>query len=228
MIQKSFSSTYIFIAPLALIAVTLLFYALARWLTISISLSLTGLGALGWTISLILRIPCLVLLRKLFGEQSQSQMVWLSGPTEELTRAVLVVFAAHTVAEGYALGLGWATIEVLYTIMQMLALHSLQERTDEQAILIKSLIAQQGMKKVLNEENLWWGVAERLSASAIHIGLTLTLVAQPWLALITAPLHSVLNYTAIRIVKHSAAFAELFIFGAALVLFTGGLLLTMR
>jgi hypothetical protein len=44
----------------------------------------------------------------------------------------------------------------------------------------------------------WWGVAERFSAAGLHIGLTLLIFAQPWLALATIVVHSCTNMLAPR------------------------------
>jgi hypothetical protein len=72
-----------------------------------------------------------------------------------------------------------------------------------------------------------WGFLERLGAIALHIGFTLMIFANPWLVLVTLPLHSVVNMTAVRFSKSHVALTELGLVLAGAAVLTAGLLLNL-
>jgi hypothetical protein len=47
----------------------------------------------------------------------------------------------------------------------------------------------------------WWGVLERITASALHIAFTLIIAAQPLLVVVTAPVHSAVNLALLRMAR---------------------------
>jgi hypothetical protein len=70
-----------------------------------------------------------------------------------------------------------------------------------------------------------WGILERIWASAYHIGATLVIAHTPWLVLLLIPLHSGLNFAALRAAKRSMISANMIIAATGLIVLAGGLLL---
>jgi hypothetical protein len=67
------------------------------------------------------------------------------------------------------------------------------------------------------------GVAERVAASALHIGFTLLVARQPRLALATAPAHSGVNLAALALLRRSTLLAESFVGGVGALALAAGL-----
>ena len=98
---------------------------------------------------------------------------------------------AATVVGGY----GWATVEVLLIAVNVLAVATLVTKDDEKSREARQLLEAQGMLKTAHP---LWGFVERISASALHLGFTLLLFANPWWVLLTLSAHSVTNMLAVR------------------------------
>jgi YhfC intramembrane metalloprotease len=139
-------------------------------------------------------------------------IVAASGPCEEGTRLVVLLLVGRTFPIALSVGLGWTAIEVVYTIVNGLAVASLLGRTDEKArqaqALLTSLYTTRGLTNMLTPSAPFLGVMERISASALHIGFTLLLAWQPLLVLATIPLHSATNFIALRLLRRSAVLTE--------------------
>lgn len=165
------------------------------------------LGAAGWVLALVLRQPvALIATRSTTRERAALIVGWISGPAEEIVRLGLVLLITGRVADAVWAGFGWATIEVLIVMVNLLVISNLMTRNDPKSIEARELLEAQGM---LKQTNPAWGVLERVSATALHLGFTLMLFAQPWLVLVTLPLHSVTNMLTVRFVKSRLAATEL-------------------
>jgi hypothetical protein len=165
------------------------------------------LGAAGWMLALVLRQPVALVAGRTTTPQRTATIVgWFSGPAEELVRLGLVLAVLRTVDDAAWAGFGWATIEVLLVAVNGLVIASLITRDDPKSVEARELLTAQGM---LGTQHALWGLLERLSATALHLGFTLMLFANPWLVLITLPMHSVTNMLMARFAKSHLAFAEL-------------------
>jgi hypothetical protein len=170
------------------------------------------LGAAGWMIALALRQPVAIIAARAVGQERAATIVgWCSGPAEELVRFGLVVLILGNFGGALWAGFGWATIEVLLVAVNIFVIAGLMTRDDPKSREAREILAAQGM---MSPQNPLWGFLERLSAIALHLGFTLMLFASPWLVLVTLPLHSVVNMTAVRFAKAHVALTEL---GLALV-----------
>lgn len=180
-----------------------------------------GLGALGWFIALFLRGPLSALVRRWPKEKAQTIIVGSSGVLEEGVRLILLAATSASFAWAQSVGQGWAAIEVVFTMVNAVVILSLIKRTDEKAVQAKALLMDQGNI----QGSPAWGVLERIWASAYHIGATLIIAHTPWLVLLLIPLHSGLNFTALRAAKRSVIRANLYIAAFGLITLAGGLLL---
>ncbi|SDR90907.1 hypothetical protein [Agrococcus carbonis] len=183
------------------------------------------LGAAGWLLALVLRQPIALLVsRRTTPERTATIVGWCSGPAEELVRLALVLLAIRSTEDALWAGFGWATVEVLLVVVNGIALASLITKTDAKSLEARALLEAQGM---LGAQQVVWGVLERVSATAVHIGFTLLLFAQPWLVLVTLPLHSVINMSISRLAKRHLAATELVFAAVAAVVLWAGLAVTL-
>jgi hypothetical protein len=162
-------------------------------------------GAGGWLLALVLRTPVGLVGMKVTGstERTQGWVVASSGPLEEATRLAVLVLVGRDLSTALWIGLGWASIEVLYAIANGFALASLAERTDPEAEQAKAMLPPSAFSGAAP----LWGVVERAWASALHIGFTLILAAVPLAVLVTAPVHSLVNVVALRLAQHRGMLA---------------------
>ncbi len=163
-----------------------------------------GWGALGWTIALFLRGPVSALVMKLPQKKAQTIVVGSSGVLEESVRLVLLALTSASYSWSLSVGQGWAAVEVLFTIINVLVIYSLSGRTDDKAVQAKEMLRLQGNL----DGNPLWGIVERIFASAFHIGSTLLLAFNPWLVLLLVPVHSLMNLAAVQLAKRSVALTE--------------------
>ncbi len=215
-------------APLTL-AVPLLFWLLGVQLGLPFAWQPFTLGIIGWLAALVLRMPFILLFPKIGVEENRRTVltILLSGPSEEGVRVLMVLFLLGAPENAFALGLGWATVEVFYSLIQSFALRSLSQRTDDKALRARALMQAQGMERSMEPGAPLWGVLERVSATAGHIGFTLLLAFSPWLVLLTAPIHSTANFAIVRLVRRSFFVAELTAATLFLAIFLTGILLTV-
>jgi hypothetical protein len=216
-VQKSF-----YLSVPVLVAVPI-FWALGlrAWLE-PITWSMVGLGAVGWLVALALRGPVALLVRQLQVPEERAKY-WIgaaSGPAEEGVRVVLLLLIGASFRQALWLGFGWATIEVLYTIMSGVLLASLLGRTDAEAEKAREFLQSQGL---LRESGAVYGVIERIGATALHIGYTLLVAWHPLIAVVTAIMHSAVNLVTVRLARHSLALTEAIIVVAGIVTFLLGL-----
>jgi hypothetical protein len=181
------------------------------------------LGAAGWVVALVLRVPVTLAFKRLPQKKLQTVVILSSGPLEEGVRLAALAVVGFTLPAASSLGQGWAAIEVVYAVINGLLLASLLTRNDEKAMQARAALEQIGMDP--NKNKSWAGPVERISASAYHIGAALLIAANPWLVFIAVLVHSLFNLTMTRLAKQSIAIAELFAFviGSAM-LITGWLI----
>lgn len=165
-----------------------------------------GLGATGWTIALFLRGPLSVLVKKMPKQRATTIVAAASGPFEEGVRVAVLLSTALSYPWAISLGQGWAAVEVVFTLINGVVLSLLLQRTDEKAMQVKEILQAQGS---VNLSPLW-GVAERVAASAFHIGATLIIASNPWLVVLMMPVHTGFNLSAMHLVKKSIPVAEAF------------------
>jgi hypothetical protein len=216
-VQKSFYLSVPF-----LIAVPILWaLGLGAWLE-PITWLMVGLGAVGWLVALALRGPVALLVRQLHVPEERAKY-WIgaaSGPAEEGARVVLLLLIGASFRQALWLGFGWATIEVLYTIMSGFLLASLLGRADPEAEKAREFLQSQGL---LRESGAVYGVIERIGATALHIGFTLLVAWHPLLAIVTAIVHSAVNLGTVRLARRSLALTEAIIVVAGIITFLLGL-----
>ena len=174
--------------------------AAAVWLGHPLELGSAVAGALGWLIALVLRTPVGLVGFRITGstERAQRWVVASSGPLEESLRLAVLLLIGRDLATALWVGIGWATIEVLYAIGNGFAVEQLSRRTDPDAEAARAMLP----PAALAASGPWWGVAERAWASALHIGFTLMLAAVPFLVIVTAGVHSAVNVAFLWLVRH--------------------------
>jgi hypothetical protein len=183
-----------------------------------------ALGAAGWMLALVLRQPvALVASRTTTPQRTATIVGWCSGPAEEIVRLALVLVALRAVGDAAWAGFGWATIEVLMVVVNTLVVASLMTKDDPGSVEARELLAAQGMT---TPQHPAWGFLERLSATALHLGFTLMLFVQPWLVLVTLPLHSVVNMLTVRFARTHLAGTELGLAAVGVVVLGAGVLLS--
>lgn len=183
-----------------------------------------ALGAVGWIVALMARQPFALLAVKVAGRERAATIVgWLSGPAEELARLALVLVALSTVHAAAWAGIGWGAVEVVFTIVNALVISAMMTRTDAKSIEARELMRDLGMTA---PQAAGWGVLERVSAMMLHLGFTLLLFAEPWLVLLTIPLHSATNMVAVRFAKTRLATTELSLLVLGAIVLAAGVILT--
>jgi hypothetical protein len=206
------------VASPAYLAVPILFAAWFRSLAGPLPWTAAGLGALGWWAALLLRIPLGPIAARLGSKRGQLLIVAASGPLEELVRLAACAVAGRALAPALAVGLGWATIEIAFALVNAVVLLAVLRRSDERARAARRELAETGIP--LDAPPLW-GALERVSATALHVGFTLLLAASPWLVLITIPIHSGVNLFALRYVRRLVPMQLALLVVGALVLGVG-------
>eukprot|EP00928_Gymnodinium_smaydae_P001444 TRINITY_DN10534_c0_g1_i1.p1 TRINITY_DN10534_c0_g1~~TRINITY_DN10534_c0_g1_i1.p1 ORF type:complete len:280 (-),score=29.93 TRINITY_DN10534_c0_g1_i1:173-982(-) len=169
---------------------------------------LVGFGAAGWWIALVLRMPVLACAKACSNDEDVTSLrnvsVLISGPAEEGVRtAMLFLFAwARSCEKTFALGLGWTSIEVLFTIVQAFAMVKLLRAAvagdPEAAKGFQLLAAQSGRDDPLTLHPAW-GVLERCGAHALHLALGLFAAFSPWMVIATSCLHSFCNWSVVTL-----------------------------
>ena len=214
---------FIIAAPLIL-AVPLIFVSGYSLFGVSVVWETFGIGALGWLIALILRAPVAALSTRLSTDSTRAQhwVAGASGPLEELARFAALMIVGRSLSAALSLGLGWAAIEVLFAVVNGAVVLSLLRRGGDEAEKIRAALEAQGMWR---ESGPFWGIFERISASAIHIGFTLIIAAMPILVAVTIPVHSAINLIAARLISRSIGATQAALFGIGVVLLAVGLTL---
>lgn len=197
-------------------------YALGfRYAGIPVRWASFGIGTAGWMIALMLRGPIALLLKKTSKERAATIIGAASGPLEEGVRLAVLLFAGLSFQSAASIGQGWAAIEVLFTVVNGVVLAIMLVRTDEKSMQVKEVLENSGN---LNQSPLL-GVSERIFASAFHIGSTLLIAHNLWMAVVLIPAHSVFNLVTVRLVKKSAIGAEIFVAACGLTTFLAGIAL---
>jgi len=166
------------------------------------------LGLLGWSIALLLRAPMMVLIFRLTHNVKEQVVAAMAGPAEEVVRLIAVLFLQANFASAFSLGLGWATIEVVYALVSGFGTIMILSRGGIGALQLKKRFLDRGMTV---PATVYGGILERLSATALHIGFTLLLAYHPLLILITLPLHSSVNVVAINLANRSGLATQMVI-----------------
>ncbi|MCU1438665.1 MAG: hypothetical protein JWP66_1752 [Naasia sp.] len=187
---------------------------------------LVGLGAAGWLVALLLRQPvALLAARRLTREKAADLVGWFSGPAEELVRVLAVLLVVRGVEDALWLSFGWAAAEAILLAVNTFAVAGLLGRDDPRSREARELLAAQGS---LAPRNPVWGFLERLSATALHLGFSVALVGAPWLAVVTAPLHSAINMLAVRFAPTRIALTEAALAAAGAAVLLAALALATR
>lgn len=176
---------------------------------VSLSWPAIGAGALGWYVAFVLRTPVVLVAQQLLRtpERMHPWVVAASGPAEESVRLITLLLVGRAFPIALSVGLGWATIEIVYTIINNLAIAWLLQRPDERARRSLALLLSMGLGNMLSPTAPVLSVIERIGVSALHIGLTLLIAWQPLLVLVTIPLHSGANFVSLWLVRRSAVLA---------------------
>ncbi|MGC4808918.1 hypothetical protein ACLQ29_00095 [Micromonospora sp. DT228] len=174
-----------------------------------------GLGALGWLASMWLRIPVVLVARKLTGDKGRvaTAVSLASGPAEEIVRVVGVTLLVAALPRAVWFGLGWAAVEVVFAAANAVVVPILLRRGDEKSREIKEILESQGVLGAAPA----YGVLERVSATALHLGFTLLVFANPWYAVATAVVHSAANLAITVLVRRSVPRGELVFAGIAVI-----------
>jgi hypothetical protein len=156
-----------------------------------------GAGAIGWLVALALRAPVALVASRRLGsvERAQPWITGASGPLEEIVRLVILFLVGRDLDAALSVGLGWAGIEVVYSLVNGIALMSLAGRSDPEAEQARAMLP---FRQALEPAAPWWGVIERVWASGLHIGFTLLVAAQPALVVATIVVHSAVNLSLLR------------------------------
>ncbi|MBO9597840.1 MAG: YhfC family intramembrane metalloprotease [Cohnella sp.] len=166
-----------------------------------------GLGALGWFIALALRGPIGAAGMKLSQNAAKNLMIASSGVLEETVRLILIALTSATASWSLSVGQGWAAIEVLYTMITVVAIASLAKKTDEKSLQAKQMLEAQGTVQA----SPLWGILERIWASAFHIGSTLVVAKYPWAVIALIPVHSGLNWFGVKLAARALWQSSVFI-----------------
>jgi hypothetical protein len=132
---------------------------------------------------------------------------------------LFILYLIKTLPGAYWLGLGWASIEIVYSLIEEVALADIRIRTDKKAIQSKAFLKKSGMQNILKPENTFWGVVERIFATAGHIAFSLLLFWNPGVYILTMPTHSLVNKISLKITKKSIPLTEAFVGAVFLFLF---------
>jgi hypothetical protein len=155
-------------------------------------------GVIGWLVALALRAPVALAGMRLTGGDRNRVQAWItaaSGPAEELVRLGVLLIVGRTLPQALWIGIGWAAIEAIYSVINGVALLALMGRTDPEAEQARAMLP---MPEVLGADAPLWGVVERAWASLLHVGFTLILAAQPVLVILTIVAHSATNILFLR------------------------------
>jgi len=204
--------------------------------------SVVAFGALGWWIALLLRLPVIVVAKACLerhGCAEQDVMarvrsigIFISGPAEvsacpkeEGVRTVLLFFFgwAKSFPAVFALGLGWTSIELLFTVLQSLAVLRLLRdalQGDERAVEGFRMLATQIGREDPLALHPAWGFVERCGAHSMHLALGLLVSLSPWMVFATLVIHSLCNWSVATFLPQAPAAVELLF-----LLFSIGLLL---
>lgn len=193
-----------------------------------------AIGAAGWLIALALRVPISLLAKALHLSTPaiQSITIWSSGPCEETIRVIFLYFIPGnaTFARAWSLGVGWTSIEIVYSIVQAWAGLQLRHSDSPKAREARDKISELYGEDFLNQQyGWWWGPIERVSGSMIHLGFTLWELVNPFAFLPAAVVHSAINAAAVAGLKRiGVAGTEIGIWMAATGIFVGSLLALNR
>lgn len=184
-----------------------------------------ALGAAGWLVAGALRPPIAALVKGL-GEERAKWIVGLaSGPCEETVRLGALAIIGTSFTKAVSLGQGWAAVEVLFAIVNVIVLASILGRNDEKANKLREALMSQQTSD--SPTSPFVGVIERVFASCLHIGFTLLLACSPWMLAVTLPAHSLVNMAAVVAAKRSVALAEVITGLAGVAALIVGLMLTL-
>jgi len=191
------------------VLVPIAFFAAFQAMGVMPSWLMMGAGALGWFFALMLRGPVAVLAQKFAGSEEKAKL-WIaasSGPLEEGVRLLVLLWLGRDLATALAIGLGWAAIEVAFALINSFVANVMLRSDDPKIVETREMLAQQ-----INTDNgPWWGVVERISASAYHIGNALLIAFMPLAVLLAAPLHTAINLGVVHLSKRSMGLAQVLV-----------------
>jgi hypothetical protein len=188
-----------------------------------------ALGAAGWLVALALRTPPILAASRVSRLKAPNAMTTfmasISGPAEESVRLLLVLFFVKGFDNLLWAGFGWATIEIVHTLVTAVSIRKLLLDPSEKAAEGRRVLSSLGFLQYVQNLVPVVGAVERATVSLLHIGFTLLLGWNPWLVLATMPAHSAVNISAMALMRRRAVVvleSGLAVIGAAV--FTLGLL----
>jgi hypothetical protein len=167
-----------------------------------------ALGAAGWLVALALRTPAALAAsrapRLKRAQPMATFMASISGPAEETVRVLLVLFLVKGFDNLLWAGFGWATIEVVYTLANAIAIRRLLVDPSEKAAEARRVLSSLGFLQYVRNLVPVVGAVERATVSLLHIGFTLLLGWNPLLVFATIPAHSAVNISAMALMRRRA------------------------
>jgi hypothetical protein len=188
-----------------------------------------ALGAAGWLVALALRTPAALAASRVPGLKTPRAMptfmASISGPAEECVRLLMVLFLVKGFGNLLWAGFGWGTVEVVYTLVTAVVIRRLLLDPSEKAADARRVLGSMGFLQYVQNLVPLLGAVERATVSLLHIGFTLLLGWNPWLVLVTMPVHSTVNLTAVGLMRrHSVNLLETFVAVVSVACFVLGLL----
>ncbi|HYD68817.1 hypothetical protein [Azospirillum sp.] len=168
--------------------------------------SALGVGAVGWGIALLLRAPVALACQALAlsRERLAGVVLLASGPAEELCRWAALALWGTDLRTAVWLGLGWTLAEAVVLFQGALVSARLLRRQDAQGEAARAQLASQGAAAGAHPA---WGGLERLSATGLHVGLTLWIAWSPWMAIPAALAHTATNQAAVTLLRRTGRMA---------------------
>ncbi|RIB08698.1 hypothetical protein C2G38_2110496 [Gigaspora rosea] len=166
------------------------------------------LGISGWSLVFLLRRPSFFLLSKLIKVKVSTSGILtllLVGFTEEIVRLIWLYYAHEDASTGndiyqdfliaYWLGLGWATAEAIYFIIQnFIAVRWYKEENGLNGqYLEERLELEEILGRPLTKVSAWWGVMWRVSWIFAHIGFSCWIAFYSVLVYPAAMIHGLLH-----------------------------------
>ncbi len=218
--------------PFAIPAIAVIPVAVGLLLATTLAPARAGaaaLGAAGWLVALALRPPAALAASRLPRMKAPrpmaSFMALISGPAEETIRLLLVLFLVKGFDNLLWAGFGWATVEVVYTLVNAVVIRRLLVDPSEKAAEARRALASMGFLQYVQNMVPVLGAIERAAVSLLHIGFTLLLGWNPWLVFVTMPVHSAVNMSAVRLLRrHEVIRLEAIVAAVGAAIFTLGLL----
>lgn len=169
-------------------------------------LTALAVGAAGWLAAMVLRAPVALAGRAagLAPERLGLVLLLASGPVEEACRLAALWLWGGDLRTALWLGLGWALGEALALFVGGLVSGRVLRSPGDQGDKARAHLAAQGKAAAAHPA---WGGLERLSVTGLHVGLSLWIAWNPWLAVPAALAHTAVNAAAATVMKRTGRMA---------------------